>query len=163
MDPRKYRPSSIFNAAHTTTLAGAPVPDTQNSLTAGARGPVLLADFHLVEKLANFDRERIPERVVHARGVAVKGVFTCTKSLRDVSCASVFARAGGVTEVAVRFSTVVHSRHSPETLRDPRGFAVKFYTAEGNWDLVGNVRLFADTRGCLPCRLFRFGTSRPPH
>lgn len=138
MDPTKYRPRDAFNPGRTTTLAGAPVADTQNSLTAGARGPVLLQDFHLVEKLANFSRERIPERVVHARGVSARGVFTCTRALRETTAAALFARAGAETEVAVRFSTVVHSRHSPETLRDPRGFAVKFYTPQGNWDLVGN-------------------------
>lgn len=122
MDPNKYRPRDLFNPAHVTTLAGAPVSDTTNSLTAGTRGPVLLNDFHLVEKLANFDRERIPERVVHARGVTAKGVFTCTRSLSSVTTASVFAKAGETVEVATRFSTVVHSRHSPETLRDPRGY-----------------------------------------
>lgn len=141
MDPTKYRPRDVFNAPTTTTLAGAPVPDTQSSLTAGVRGPVLLSDFHLVEKLANFDRERIPERVVHARGVTTKGTFTCTRALRELTCAHVLAEAGASCEVSVRFSTVVHSRHSPETLRDPRGFAVKFYTRQGNWDLVGNVSL----------------------
>lgn len=138
MDPAKYRPRDAFDGGETTTLAGAPVSDTQSSLTAGARGPVLLSDFHLVEKLANFGRERIPERVVHARGVAARGTFTCTRALRPESCAHLFGEPGRRTEVAVRFSTVVHSRHSPETLRDPRGFAVKFYTQQGNWDLVGN-------------------------
>jgi catalase len=92
-----------------------------------------------VEKLANFSRERIPERVVHARGVTTKGSFTCTSdALRNITAASFLTEPGSVTDVATRFSTVVHSRHSPETLRDPRGFAVKFYTAKGNWDLVGN-------------------------
>lgn len=137
MDPTKYRPRDAFNSTTTTTLAGAPVADTQSSLTAGARGPVLLADFHLVEKLANFSRERVPERVVHARGVAARGTFTCTRALTPLCAAHLLAEPGRKTDVAVRFSTVVHSRHSPETLRDPRGFAVKFYTQEGNWDLVG--------------------------
>jgi catalase len=139
MDPAKYIGRDIFDGKHSSTLAGAPVADTMNSLTAGERGPVLLEDFHMVEKLANFSRERIPERVVHARGVTTKGTFSCTSdALRDVTAAAFLTKPGSVTDVAVRFSTVVHSRHSPETLRDPRGFAVKFYTSEGNWDLVGN-------------------------
>jgi catalase len=137
MDPSKYRPRDQFDAGFTTTLGGAPVADTTRSSTVGDRGPILLEDFHLLEKLANFDRERIPERVVHARGVTAKGTFTCSRDLTNVTAANVFSRASLVTDVAVRFSTVVHSRHSPETLRDPRGFAVKFYTREGNWDLVG--------------------------
>lgn len=121
-----------------TTNGGLPVYNNLNSLTAGPRGPVLLEDFHLVEKLANFDREKIPERTVHARGVTAKGIFTCTKDIRNLTCADPFSAVGKETPVAVRFSTVVHSRHSPETLRDPRGFSVKWYTRDGNWDLVGN-------------------------
>lgn len=102
-----------------------------SSLTVGDRGPVLLEDYHLVEKLANFDRERIPERVVHARGAAAKGFFEVTHDVSHLTCAD-FLRAPGVqTPVAVRFSTVIHERGSPETIRDPRGFAVKFYTREG--------------------------------
>ncbi|KAL3651599.1 Carnitine O-acetyltransferase mitochondrial [Castilleja foliolosa] len=107
------------------------------------RGPILLEDYHLVEKLANFDRERIPERVVHARGASAKGFFEVTHDISNLSCAD-FLRAPGVqTLVIVRFSTVIHERGSPETLRDPRGFAVKFYTREcdrlnGYFDLVGN-------------------------
>lgn len=139
MDPDKYRPRDVFDSRQTTTLAGAPVSDTTNSLSAGRRGPVLLEDFHLIEKLANFDRERIPERVVHARGVTARGKFTCTRSLKSFTAAQLFSEPGVVTDVAVRFSTVIHSRHSPEALRDPRGFAVKFYTREGNFDLVGFV------------------------
>jgi catalase len=137
MDPQKYRPREEFDSRTTTTLAGAPVTDTTRSLTVGERGPVLLEDFHLLEKLANFHRERIPERVVHARGVTAKGKFICRFDLSNVTSADLFSEVGKVTDVAVRFSTVIHSRHSPETLRDPRGFAVKFYTKEGNWDLVG--------------------------
>lgn len=132
-------PSDAADAAHLTTNSGAPVDDTLNSLTLGSRGPVLLSDFHLVEKLANFDREVIPERRVHARGIAAKGVFTCTHDVTRYTVASPFALVGKQTPVAVRFSTVVHSRGSPETLRDPRGFATKFYTQQGNWDLVGNL------------------------
>lgn len=93
-------------------------------------GPILIEDYHLVEKLANFDRERIPERVVHARGASAKGYFEVTHDISHLTCAD-FLRAPGVqTPVIVRFSTVIHERGSPETLRDPRGFAVKFYTRE---------------------------------
>jgi len=114
------------------------VYNNNSSLTVGPRGPILLEDYHLVEKLAQFDRERIPERVVHARGATAKGFFEVTHDVSHLTCAD-FLRAPGVqTPVIVRFSTVVHERGSPETLRDPRGFAVKFYTREGNFDLVGN-------------------------
>ncbi|KAJ6773413.1 CATALASE [Salix purpurea] len=107
-------------------------------ITLSLTGPILLEDYHLVEKIANFDRERIPERVVHARGASAKGFFEVTHDISNLSCAD-FLRAPGVqTPVIVRFSTVIHERGSPETLRDPRGFAVKFYTREGNFDLVGN-------------------------
>ncbi|KAA8496074.1 Catalase isozyme 2 [Porphyridium purpureum] len=138
MDPTKYRPRETFDAAHWTTNAGAPVVNNMNSLTVGPRGPILLEDYHLLEKLANFDRERIPERVVHARGATAKGFFETTADISGLTCADLFRGVGVKTPVALRFSTVVHSRHSPETLRDPRGFAVKFYTREGNWDMVGN-------------------------
>ncbi len=117
---------------------GAPVGDNQNSKTAGERGGVLLEDVQLIQKLQRFDRERIPERVVHARGTAAHGVFTASADLSDVTMAQLFGAAGRETPVFVRFSSVIHPSGSPETLRDPRGFAVKFYTAEGNWDLVGN-------------------------
>ncbi|THG11456.1 hypothetical protein TEA_005520 [Camellia sinensis var. sinensis] len=138
MDPYKYRPSSAFNSPFWTTNSGAPVWNNNSSLTVGTRGPILLEDYHLVEKLANFDRERIPERVVHARGASAKGFFEVTHDISQLTCAD-FLRAPGVqTPVIVRFSTVIHERGSPETLRDPRGFAVKFYTREGNFDLVGN-------------------------
>jgi catalase len=116
---------------------GAAVGDNQNSQTAGATGPVLLQDVQLLQKLQRFDRERIPERVVHARGTGVHGEFTATEGAADLSKAKVFSK-GEHTPVFVRFSAVVHGNHSPETLRDPRGFATKFYTADGNWDLVGN-------------------------
>lgn len=138
MDPYKYRPSSAYNSPFWTTNSGAPVYNNNSSLTVGTRGPILLEDYHLVEKLANFDRERIPERVVHARGASAKGFFEVTHDISGLTCAD-FLRAPGVqTPVIVRFSTVIHERGSPETLRDPRGFAVKFYTREGNFDLVGN-------------------------
>ncbi|WP_237860487.1 catalase KatB [Pseudomonas sp. PGPR81] len=124
-------------AATLTRDSGAPVGDNQNSQTAGANGAVLLQDANLLQKLQRFDRERIPERVVHARGTGVHGEFTASADISDLSIAKVF-RPGEKTPVFVRFSAVVHGNHSPETLRDPRGFATKFYTADGNWDLVGN-------------------------
>lgn len=117
---------------------GAPVGDNQNSKTAGERGGVLLEDVHLIQKLQRFDRERIPERVVHARGTGAHGEFTATADLSKATRAHVFGAEGRKTPVFVRFSSVIHPSGSPETLRDPRGFAVKFYTQEGNWDLVGN-------------------------
>ena len=121
-----------------TTNQGVPVGDNQSSLKAGLRGPTLLEDFILREKITHFDHERIPERIVHARGSAAHGYFECYKSLADVTKASVFAEEGKQTPVFVRFSTVLGERGSTDTARDVRGFAVKFYTDEGNWDLVGN-------------------------
>lgn len=120
-----------------TQDSGAPVGDNQNSKTAGAFGGVLLEDFHLIEKLARFDRERIPERVVHARGTGAHGEFVASHDFSEYTKASLF-KPGKTTPVFVRFSTVIHPKGSPEALRDPRGFATKFYTDEGNWDLVGN-------------------------
>ena len=117
---------------------GASVGDNQNSQVAGAGGPVLLQDTHLIEKLARFDRERIPERVVHARGTGIHGEYVSSADLSDITVAAPFQQAGKKTPVFVRFSSVIHPKGSPETLRDPRGFATKFYTEEGNWDLVGN-------------------------
>ena len=117
---------------------GAPVSDNQNSQTAGPGGPVLLQNIHLTEKLARFDRERIPERVVHARGTGIHGEFVSTVDLSDITMAAPFQETGKKTPVFVRFSSVIHSKGSPETLRDPRGFATKFYSDQGNWDLVGN-------------------------
>lgn len=118
-------------AADLTRDNGALIGDNQNSQTAGANGPVLLQDVHLIQKLQRFDRERIPERVVHARGTGAYGVFTASETLSDLTQASLFT-AGKQTRVFVRFSSVVHGNHSPETLRDPRGFATKFYTEQGN-------------------------------
>ena len=117
---------------------GAPVGDNQNSKTAGPDGPVLLEDVHLIQKLQRFDRERIPERVVHARGTGAHGYFESTADLSNVTRAALFAGGGKRTPIFVRFSSVIHPSGSPETLRDPRGFAIKFYTEQGNWDLVGN-------------------------
>ncbi|MGN6210417.1 catalase [Asticcacaulis sp.] len=121
-----------------TTQQGAPVSDDQNSLKAGARGPVSLEDHHLREKLFHFDHERIPERVVHARGYGAHGYFETYDSLADVTAADLFQRPGEKTPVFVRFSTVAGNKGSFDLARDVRGFAVKFYTQQGNWDLVGN-------------------------
>ncbi|MDF0604371.1 catalase [Neisseriaceae bacterium TC5R-5] len=129
--------SSFGQAATLTQDNGAPVGDNQNSQTAGPSGPTLLQDIQLLQKLQRFDRERIPERVVHARGAGAEGVFVSSEGLADVSRAMVFQK-GKQTPVFVRFSTVIGSRGAPETDRDPRGFATKFYTEQGNWDLVGN-------------------------
>ena len=121
-----------------TTNQGVPVADNQNSLKAALRGPTLLEDFILREKITHFDHERIPERVVHARGSGAHGYFECYESLADVTRADLFSAAGKRTPVFVRFSTVAGERGSADTVRDTRGFATKFYTREGNWDLVGN-------------------------
>jgi catalase len=121
-----------------TTNQGVPVADNQSSLKAGARGPTLLEDFILREKITHFDHERIPERIVHARGSAAHGYFECYAPLTALTRASIFAEAGKRTPVFARFSTVAGERGSTDTARDARGFAVKFYTDEGNWDLVGN-------------------------
>ncbi|MFW5470447.1 catalase [Knoellia sp. CPCC 206435] len=121
-----------------TTAHGAPVQDDNNSLRAGDRGPTLMADHAFREKIFHFDHERIPERVVHARGYGAHGVFECHESLSDITRASVFAQAGKKTETFVRFSTVAGNLGSFDLARDVRGFATKFYTDEGNWDLVGN-------------------------
>jgi len=121
-----------------TTNQGVPVADNQNSLKAGLRGPTLLEDFILREKITHFDHERIPERIVHARGSAAHGFFECTKAIPEFTRASLFSEVGKQTPVFVRFSTVLGERGSTDTARDVRGFAVKFYTDQGNWDLLGN-------------------------
>ncbi len=121
-----------------TTNQGVKVSDNQNSLKFGLRGPALLEDFVLREKITHFDHERIPERIVHARGSGAHGFFECYKALTELTKAAPFKEAGKVTPVFVRFSTVAGERGSKDTARDVRGFAVKFYTDEGNWDLVGN-------------------------
>ncbi|RXM39427.1 catalase [Chryseobacterium sp. CH21] len=130
--------ATLLQAQQLTTNTGTPVGDNQNSKTVGNNGPVLLEDIHLIEKLAAFDRERIPERVVHARGAGAIGEFVADADFSDVTSADFLSKAGKKTPVLVRFSTVVHQQGSPETYRDPRGFAVKFYTDQGNYDLVGN-------------------------
>lgn len=121
-----------------TTASGAPVADNQNSRSAGPRGPLLLDDFHLIEKLAHFNRENIPERRVHAKGSGAYGTFTVTHDITGYTSAKLFEEVGKQTETFLRFSTVGGERGSADTERDPRGFAVKFYTEEGNWDIVGN-------------------------
>jgi catalase len=121
-----------------TTNQGVPVADNQNSLKAGLRGPTLMEDFILREKITHFDHERIPERIVHARGSAAHGFFECTEALGDLTRASFLSEKGKRTPVFVRFSTVAGERGSADLARDVRGFAVKFYTDEGNFDLVGN-------------------------
>lgn len=121
-----------------TTAGGQPVSQNQHSITAGARGPVLIQDFHLIEKLAHFNRERVPERVVHAKGSGAYGTFTVTQDISKYSRAAVFSKVGKATDVFLRFSTVAGEKGSADTERDPRGFAVKFYTDEGIWDVVGN-------------------------
>jgi catalase len=126
-----------------TTRQGHPITDNQSSRTVGNRGPVTLENYQLLEKISHFDRERIPERVVHARGAGAHGVFEAYgtvggEPIANYTRAKLFQEKGKKTPVFVRFSSVIHGGHSPETLRDPRGFAVKFYTEDGNWDLVGN-------------------------
>ncbi len=121
-----------------TTAAGIPVPDNQTSLTAGERGPTLMQDHYLLEKLAHFNRERIPERVVHAKAAGAHGTFTVTHDITQYTKAKLFSEIGKRTEMFGRFSTVAGEKGSADTVRDVRGFALKFYTEEGNWDMVGN-------------------------
>ncbi len=121
-----------------TSASGAPYAQHENSMTVGARGPILLQDFILHEKLAHFNRERIPERVVHAKGTGAFGTFTVTHDITKYTRAKVFNKIGKQTKLFLRFSTVGGENGSADTERDPRGFAIKFYTEDGNWDLVGN-------------------------
>lgn len=121
-----------------TMANGRKIENNQNSLTAGSRGPVLMQDVLLMEKLAHFDREEIPERIVHAKGAGAHGTFTVTHDITAYTKASIFSEIGKKTETFTRFSTVGGERGSADTARDPRGFATKFYTGEGNWDFVGN-------------------------
>lgn len=121
-----------------TTTAGAPVGDNQNSLTAGPRGPVLLQDYHLIEKLAHQNRERIPERVVHAKGWGAYGTLTVTHDITRFTNAKLFGAVDRKTPMLARFSTVAGEAGAADAERDVRGFALKFYTEDGNWDLVGN-------------------------
>lgn len=121
-----------------TTAQGTPVADNQNVATAGKRGPMLLQDVWFLEKLAHFDREVIPERRMHAKGSGAFGKFTVTNDITKYTKAAIFSEVGKETELFVRFSTVAGERGAADAERDIRGFAIKFYTEEGNWDLVGN-------------------------
>uniref|UniRef100_A0A158R4T5 Catalase domain-containing protein n=1 Tax=Syphacia muris TaxID=451379 RepID=A0A158R4T5_9BILA len=121
-----------------TTSSGRPIGDKNNVLTAGPRGPLLLEDVVFYDEIAHFDRERIPERVVHANGAGAHGFFEVTNDITKYCKAEIFNHMGKKTPLFIRFSTVALERGSPDTVRDPRGFAIKFYTEEGNWDLVGN-------------------------
>ncbi|KIG12818.1 Catalase [Enhygromyxa salina] len=121
-----------------TTTAGAPISDNQNSLSAGPRGPLLMQDYQLLEKLAHQNRERIPERVVHAKGWGARGTFTVTHDITRYTKAKLFAKVGEQTPILARFSTVAGEQGAADAERDVRGFSLKFYTQEGNWDLVGN-------------------------
>lgn len=138
----------IENEDTLTTRQGHPVTNNQNLRTVGSRGPAMLENYDYIEKISHFDREKIPERIVHARGAGAHGFFETYGTAGEdpvskYTRAKVFQEKGKRTPVFVRFSTVVHGTHSPETVRDPRGFAVKFYTEDGNWDLVGNnIKIF---------------------
>jgi catalase len=141
--PRMTEPNGAPNRAGLTNRQGHPVHDNQNQRTVGPRGPATLENYQFLEKISHFDRERIPERVVHARGFLSYGTFTATgkwgdEPIANYTRAKLFAEEGKQTDVALRFSTVIGGRDSSEAARDPRGFAVKFYTEDGNWDLVGN-------------------------
>ncbi|MFD1185363.1 catalase [Pontibacter rugosus] len=140
---KEQQNGSQQNGNQLTTRQGHPVTDNQNIRTVGNRGPATMENYHFIEKISHFDRERVPERVVHARGAGAHGVFEAYGKVGDqpiakYTRAKLFQEKGKQTPVFVRFSTVGHPSGSPETLRDPRGFAVKFYTEDGNWDLVGN-------------------------
>jgi catalase len=123
---------------HLTNSFGRPVVDDQNTMTAGTGGPALIQDTHLIDKLAHFDRERIPERVVHAKGAGAYGWFEVTADVSRYTKAAFLSEIGKRTELFVRFSTVGGEKGSADSERDPRGFAVKFYTEDGNYDMVGN-------------------------
>jgi catalase len=128
----------VENSSKLTTSWGAPVDDDQNSITAGEYGPIVLQDLHLVDKLQHFDRERIPERVVHAKGAGAYGYFEVTDDVSKYCRAKFLDTVGKRTPVFARFSTVGGEKGSADSERDPRGFAIKFYTEDGNYDMVGN-------------------------
>jgi catalase len=146
-----------------TTASGIPVADNQNSLTAGPRGPVLMQDFHLLEKLAHFNRERIPERVVHAKGSAAYGKFTVTHDVTKYTSAKLFSKVGNTCETFLRFSTVAGERGAADAERDVRGFALRFYTEDGNWDIVGNNTPVFFIRDPLKFPDFIHTQKREPH
>ncbi len=132
MEPEKPKNKKL------TTASGKPYAENENSQTAGPRGPILLQDFVLHEKMGHFNRERIPERVVHAKGTGAFGSFTVTNDITQYTKAKLFAKVGNTARILLRFSTVGGEKGSADSERDPRGFAIKFYTEDGNWDLVGN-------------------------
>ncbi|WP_102027436.1 catalase [Salirhabdus sp. Marseille-P4669] len=143
MEHKDKNQTNIENEDTLTNRQGHPVTNNQNIRTVGNRGPATLENYDFIEKISHFDREKVPERIVHARGAGAHGYFETYGTVGDepvskYTRAKVFQEKGKKTPVFVRFSTVVHGLHSPETVRDPRGFAVKFYTEDGNWDLVGN-------------------------
>ncbi|MFO7659646.1 MAG: catalase, partial [Candidatus Cloacimonadaceae bacterium] len=146
-----------------TTVAGAPVVDNQNVLIAGKRGPILLQDVWLLEKLAHFDREVIPERRMHAKGSGAFGTFTVTHDISKYTKAKVFSKIGKKTDIFARFSTVAGERGAADAERDIRGFAVKFYTEEGNWDLVGNNTPVFFMRDPLKFSDLNHAIKRDPH
>ncbi|NPD87757.1 MAG: catalase [Asgard group archaeon] len=146
-----------------TTLAGRRIADNQNSLTAGDRGPLLVEDFQLFEKLAHFNRERIPERIVHAKGAGAYGTFTVKRDITQYTKAKVFSEIDKKTEVFLRFSTVAGEKGSADTVRDVRGFALKFYTEDGNWDLVGNNTPVFFVRDPYKFMDFIHSQKREPH
>jgi len=135
---RNPQETGMENPEQLTTAAGIPVGDNQNSITVGPRGPVILEDFHLFEKNAHFNRERIPERVVHAKGAGAFGYLKVTNDVTRWTKAKLFSEAGKTTEALLRCSTVAGERGSADSVRDPRGFALKLYTEDGNYDIVGN-------------------------
>jgi catalase len=138
-EAKKGTPQSTNgNPEQLTTTSGRPVGDNQNSISAGPRGPLLLQDYQLFEKMAHFNRERVPERVVHAKGSGAYGHFTVTNDITKYTSAKLFSKVGNTCETFLRFSTVGGEKGSADTARDPRGFALKFYTEEGNWDMTGN-------------------------
>ena len=149
----------VANSGQTvlTTNQGVAIADGQNSLKLGQRGPVLLEDFILREKITHFDHERIPERVVHARGLAAHGYFELAQSLAQYTTADILSRTGERTPLFTRFSTVAGNKGSTDMARDVRGFAVKFYTKQGNWDIVGNTFPGFDS-----CREGRAGSGFSP-
>lgn len=151
------------NTKTLTTAAGIPVPNNQTSLTAGERGPTLLQDHYLLEKLAHFNRERIPERVVHAKAAGAFGTFTVTHDITQYTKAKIFSEVGKQTEVLGRFSTVAGEKGSADTVRDVRGFALKFYTEEGNWDMVGNNTPVFFIRDAIKFPDFIHSQKREPH
>ncbi len=146
-----------------TTADGAPIPDQENALTAGPRGPLLMQDVVLQEQMQRFNRERVPERVVHAKGSGAFGTFTVTNDITAYTKASLFSEVGKETEMSIRFSTVAGERGAADAERDPRGFAVKFYTDEGNWDLVGNNTPVFFVRDPYKFAMFIHSQKRHPH